>query len=238
MGGGDGDLNAWENPRSAGWAASPVRGGTGTHELGPVEGPTMLPQALVVTTAASEFWFESRGQATPSFTGDAMQPAGIAVLAGPAAGGELSVLSTGEPLASEPGQAGGASVRAPRSLRQARGSSASPSSATRSGAQRFGSSGSTGSGRDVPPLRVRTTRGRVRLSWDAARERGERHRQLHGGHRRPRGADVPLRDPLTTWTAAFRVARGFHRVGVYATDRAGNRGRLGSPASASAKGLM
>ena len=83
----------------------------------------------------------------------------------------------------------------------------------------------------VAPARLgsrATTRGRVRLSWDAARERGSGidgyTAVIDGRAVRRFRSDIPL----TTWSAAFRVARGSHRVGVYATDRAGNRGRLAS----------
>ena len=55
----------------------------------------------------------------------------------------------GEPVASEPGRRGALRVRAGPGFRPARASSGSPWSATRSRAQRFGSSGSTGSDRDV-----------------------------------------------------------------------------------------
>ena len=225
MGGGDGDLNAWEKS-ALGWlgaVARPRR--NGTHELGPVEGPTMLPQALVVTTAASEFWFESRGLATPSFTGEAVQPAGIAVLAGPAPGGELSAYPRANLLLPNPAGAGryayapGEAFVRPGIFRVT-----VERHALQSAALRFEWLDRVGPGR--PRLRARTTRGRVRLSWDAARERGS---GIDGytvvidgrGVRRFR-SDIQL----TTWTAAFRLARGFHRVGVYATDRAGNRGRL------------
>jgi Gametolysin peptidase M11 len=88
MGNGDGDFSAYEKSR-LGWLGGngivrPRR--RGTYELGSIEGPTTLPQALVVTTAAGDFWFESRGTATPSETGDPVQPPGIAVLAGPGPG--------------------------------------------------------------------------------------------------------------------------------------------------------
>ena len=225
MGGGDGDLNAWEKS-ALGWLdaiARPRR--NGTHELGPVEGPTMLPQALVVTTAASEFWFESRGLATPSFTGDAVQPAGIAVLAGPAAGGELSAYARANLLLPNPAGGGryaygpGEAFVRPGIFRVT-----VERHALASAALRFEWLDRVGPGR--PRLRVRTTRGRVRLSWDAARERGSGIDSytvvIDGRGVRRFRSDIEL----TTWTAAFRVARGFHRVGVYATDRAGNRGRL------------
>ncbi len=57
MGGGSGDFNAYEK-RQLEWLTSFVRADrTAAYELGPIEGPTTLPQALVVTTAASEFCF-------------------------------------------------------------------------------------------------------------------------------------------------------------------------------------
>ena len=90
MGSGGGDLNAFEKSR-LGWLTSLVRPrGSGTYEIGPIEGPTTRPQALVVTTAASEFWFESRGLQTPSFIGSSVQPPGVSVVAGPAVGGDAS----------------------------------------------------------------------------------------------------------------------------------------------------
>ena len=90
MGGGAGDLNAVEKFQ-LGWLTGIVRPqGDGTHVIGPIVGPTTLPQALVVRTASSEFWLESRGLTTPSFTGRSMQPAGIAVIASPALTAEPS----------------------------------------------------------------------------------------------------------------------------------------------------
>ena len=64
MGHGSGDLNAYEKG-TLGWLTGIVRpDGRPAYALGPVEGPTTLPQALVVTTAASEFWIESRSRPT------------------------------------------------------------------------------------------------------------------------------------------------------------------------------
>ena len=102
MGGGNGDLNAYEKSTLE-WLTGVLRpDGRASYEIGPVEGPTTLPQALVVTTAASEFWFESRGQPTPSFGGDSEQPAGVAVLAGPAPEGEPSPYPRAQPAAAQP----------------------------------------------------------------------------------------------------------------------------------------
>ena len=194
MGGGDGDLNAWEKS-ALGWLGGIVRPGrNATHELGPVEGPTVLPQALVVRTAASEFWFESRGLATPSFTGDSVQPAGVAVLAGPAPGGELSQYPRENLLLPNP--AGGARFAyAPGEafVRPGIFRVTVERHALQSAALRFEWLDRVGPAR--PRLRVRTTRGpRPALVGRRARAR-ERHRQLHGGHRRPSRAEVPLRHP-------------------------------------------
>jgi hypothetical protein len=225
MGGGDGDLDAWEKS-ALGWLGPIVRPRrNATHELGPVEGPTLLPQALVVRTAASEFWFESRGSATHSFTGDSVQPAGVAVVAGPAPGGELSQYPRENLLLANP--AGGARFAYAPGETFARPGIFRVTverHALQSAALRFEWIDRVAPGR--PRLRVRTTRGRVRLSWDAARERGSGVDSytvvIDGKAVRTFRSDIPL----TTWTAAFRAARGSHRVGVYATDRAGNRGRV------------
>jgi Gametolysin peptidase M11 len=227
MGGGNGDFNAWEKS-ALGWLGGIARPrGNGTHELGPVEGPTLLPQALVVRTAASEFWFESRGLATPSFGGGAVQPAGIAVLAGPAPGGELSAYPRENLLLPNPsGGARYAYAPGEAFVRPGIFRVAVERHALESAALRFEWLDRVRPSR--PRLRVRTTRGRARLSWDAARERGSGIDSytvvIDGRAVRTFRSDIPL----TTWTAAFRVSRGSHRVGVYATDRAGNRGRLAS----------
>jgi hypothetical protein len=227
MGGGDGDLNAWEKS-ALGWLGPIVRPRrNATYELGPVEGPTLLPQALVVKSAASEFWFESRGSSTPSFTGDSVQPAGVTVVAGPAPGGELSQYPRENLLLSNP--AGGARFAyAPGEtfVRPGIFRVTVERHALQSAALRFEWLDRVAPGR--PRLRARTTRGRIRLAWDAARDRGSGVDSytvvIDGRAVRTYRLDIPL----TTWTAAFRAARGSHRVGVYATDRAGNRGRLAS----------
>jgi Gametolysin peptidase M11 len=227
MGGGDGDLNAWEKS-ALGWLGPIVRPRrSSTHELGPVEGPTLLPQALVVRTAASEFWFESRGSATPSFTRDSVQPAGVAVVAGPAPGGELSQYPRENLLLPNP--AGGARFAyAPGEafVRPGIFRVTVERHALQSAALRFEWLDRVAPSR--PRLRVRTTLGRIPLSWDAPRERGSGIDSytavIDGRAVRTFRSDIPL----TTWTAAFRAPRGSRRVGVYATDRAGNRGRLAS----------
>lgn len=225
MGGGDGDFNAYEKSRLD-WLTGIVRArANATHELGPIEGPTALPQALVVRTAASEYWFESRGLSTPSFNGGTAQPAGIAVVAGPGSG------SVSSPYPHEnlllPNPSGGAryayvageSFVLPRIFRVTVERHARESAALRlEWLDRVAPS--------RPRLRVRAAgRGRVRLRWEPSRDRGSGTDGytlvVDGRAVRTVRQEIELID----WRATLRIGRGWHRVGVYATDRAGNRGR-------------
>jgi Gametolysin peptidase M11 len=226
MGGGGGDLNAFEKSR-LGWLTGLVRPrGNGTHEIGPIEGPTTRPQALVVTTAGSEFWFESRGIATPSFVGDSVQPPGVAVLAGPAISGDTaSPFPRENLLLSNP--AGGA-----------RYAYAAGESFVRPGifrvtverhaqdvaALRFRWLDRVAPGR--PRVRGRSVRrGFARVEWGIPREHGSGVATytllVDGRPRRTVGRD----SMLISGGISFRLPRGRHRLGVLATDRAGNRGR-------------
>ena len=226
MGGGGGDLNAFEKSR-LGWLTGIVRPrGNGTHELGPIEGPTTRRQALVVTTAASEFWFESRGFPTPSFVGDHVQPPGVAVLAGPTiAGDSVSPFPRDNLLLANP--AGGA--------RFAYGAGESfvrpgifrvtvENHTTEVARLRFQWLDRVAPGR--PRVRARSVRrGFARIEWGIPRELQsgvERYSLLVDGRvRRTVGRDAML----ISGGISFRLPRGQHRLGVLATDRAGNRGR-------------
>ena len=225
MGGGNGDLNAYEKSTLE-WLTGVLRpDGRSTYEIGPVEGPTTLPQALVVTTAASEFWFESRGQATPSFGGGSEQPAGVAVLAGPAPEGEPSPYPRANLLLPNPNGRG--------RFAYAAGEAFVDRGVFRVVVERHA--------RDVAGLRlewldrVAPTRprlsvrasagGRARLSWESSVERGsgvDTYRVLVDGR-----VVRTLRQqfPFSGWRATVQLPRGSHRIAVVATDRAGNRGR-------------
>jgi hypothetical protein len=78
----------------------------------------------------------------------------------------------------------------------------------------------------APRLTVRTTgRGRFRVTWDPPLERGsgvETYTLLVDG-RAVRAVDGQV--PYLNSIATLRLPRGAHRIGVFATDRAGNRGR-------------
>ncbi len=227
MGSGGGDLNAFEKSR-LGWLTSLVRPrGSATYEIGPIEGPTTRPQALVVTTAASEFWFESRGLQTPSFIGSSVQPPGVSVVAGPAVGGgdASSPFPRDNLLLANPSGgaryafAGGESFVRPGIFRLT-----VERHAPEAAALKFQWLDRLAPGR--PRVRGRSVRrGRARIEWDAPRERGsgiETYTLLVDGRaRRTVGRDVVY----LSGGINFRLPRGRHRLGVLATDRAGNRGR-------------
>ena len=226
MGGGSGDLNAYEKATLE-WLTGIMRpDGRATYELGSVDGPATLPQALVVTTAASEFWFESRGRPTPSFGGGSEQPAGVAVLAGPVPDGEPSPFPRANLLLPNPNGGGRFAYTA--------GESFGVSGIFRVVVERH--AGDAASLRfewldRVAPSRPRVAvrspgRGRVALTWEPAAERGsgvDTYSVLVDGR-----AVRILRPgvPFSGWRASLHLSRGVHRIGVVATDRAGNRGRV------------
>jgi hypothetical protein len=227
MGSGGGDFNAYEKS-SLEWLTGLVRPeGDSTHEIGAIEGPTTLPQALVITTASSEFWLESRGIPTPAFHGEGAQPAGVVVLAGPGPGGGwlfprsnllLPNPAGGARFAYQPGEsfvrrgifAVGVETHAPDRARL-----------------RFRWLDKVAPRR--PRVHARAIRrGRVRVAWDSARERGSGVRSYEV---RLDGRAVQIVDAgqaLNRWQVTIRAGRGVHRVAVAATDRAGNRGRAAS----------
>jgi Gametolysin peptidase M11 len=60
MGHGPGQFNAWEK-FTIGWLTNVARASMpGVYTVDHLERPTLLPQALVVTTARNEYWFEHR----------------------------------------------------------------------------------------------------------------------------------------------------------------------------------
>ena len=227
MGSGNGDLNAYEKSTLE-WLTGALRpDGRATYEIGPVDAPTTLPQALVVTTAASEFWFESRGRSTSSYVGGPDQPAGVAVVAGPAPEGEPSPYPRPNLLLAHPSGGGRAAYAAGESFLQ-------PGvfrvvvdrHGTESAALRLEWLDRVAPTR--PRLTARAGRGRVRLTWDSAVERGsgvDTFSVLVDGQRL---RTLRQRFPFSGWRTTLALAPGRHRIVVYATDRAGNRGRAAS----------
>ncbi len=225
MGHGNGDLNAFEKAKLQ-WLTGVVRPTrNATYEIGPVEGPTTLPQALVVTTAASEFWFESRARSTPAFVGDSVQPPGVAVIAGPANGAIRSPYPRENLLLPNPRGGGRLAYGAGESFaRRGVFRVTIDRQAPEGSALRFAWLDRVAPAR--PSIDVRALRrGRVRVSWDPAREQGSglvSYTVLVDGRPvRTLDGQIPYLNASTT----LRLSRGVHRVGVRATDRAGNRGR-------------
>jgi hypothetical protein len=225
MGGGAGDLNAFEKAKLE-WLGGIVRPtGTATYEIGPVEGATTLPQALVVTTAASEFWFESRGDTTPAFLGSGAQPAGVVVIAGPANGAVAPAFPRDNLLLPNPRGSGrftyapGEAFALPGVVRVTVERHARESTAL--GVAWLDRRAPGRPSIDADVLR----RGRVRLTWDPAPERGSgvaTNTVLADG-RPVRVLDGQV--PNLNSSVTIRLRSGVHRLGVFATDRAGNRGR-------------
>jgi hypothetical protein len=224
MGHGDGDLNSFEKAKLQ-WLTRVVRPtADATHEIGPVDGATALPQALVVTTASSEFWFESRARPTPAFIGSSVQPPGVAVVAGPANGAIRSPYPRDNLLLPNP-RGGGrfAYVAGESFVRRGVFQVTVDRQAPESAALRFEWLDRTAPAR--PSLDVRVRRGRARVTWDPAAEQGSgllSYTVLVDG-RAVRTLDGQI--PYLNASATLRLSRGLHRVGVRATDRAGNRGR-------------
>ena len=157
------------SPRSGGSAASSVRGNA-THELGPVEGPTLCRRRWssgrrrASSGSSRAGWRRPRSPGTPCSRR-------ASPCCRPAPGGELSQYPRENLLLPNP--AGGARFAyAPGEafVRPGIFRVTVERHALQSAALRFEWLDRVAPAR--PRLRVRTTRGRVRLSWDAARERG------------------------------------------------------------------
>ena len=224
MGHGNGDLNAFEKAKLQ-WLTGVVRpAGNATHEIGPIDGPTTLPQALVVTTAASEFWFELRARSTPAFVGSSVQPPGVAVVAGPANGAIRSPYPRDNLLLPNPrGEGRYAFVAGESFVRRGVFRVTVDLQAPENVALRFRWLDRTAPAR--PSIDVRVRRGRARVTWDPAAEQGSgllSYTVLVDGRAvRTLDGQIPYLNASTT----LKLSRGAHRIGVRATDRAGNRGR-------------
>ncbi len=225
MGHGNGDLNAYEKSKLQ-WLSGVVRPArNATYEIGSIDGATTLPQALVVTTAASEFWFESRGRTTPSFVGASEQPPGVAIVAGPANGAITSPYPRDNLLLPNPRGGGRLAYAAGESfVRRGVFRVTIDRHAAESASLGFEWLDRVAPARPSIDVRV-LRRGRVRVTWDPAREQGSgllSYTVLVDG-RTVRILDGQI--PYLNASATLRLTRGAHRIGVRATDRAGNRGR-------------
>jgi hypothetical protein len=217
MGGGSGDFNAYEK-RQLDWLTSFLRAErNGAYEIGPVEGPTTLPQALVVATARNEYWFESRSLPTPSFNGTQVQPPGVVAVVGPASA--ESSYPRDNLLLPNPNGSGRYAYGAGESFVEPGAFRLTVAAHSANASLQFEWTDRTRPTR--PLLRAAAFRGgRARLEWDAPVERGS---GLASYSLLVDGRVVRQVDPIA-YSSVLRVGRGRHVVGIAATDRAGNRG--------------
>jgi hypothetical protein len=226
MGGGRGDLNAYEKA-SLDWLTGVIRPtGSSTYEIGPIEGSTTLPQALVIRTAASEFWFESRREPSTSLVGDSVQQPGVVAVAGPAPEGEPSPYPRENVMLANPNGGGRHAYASGESFVEPGIFRLRVERHSREGAA-LGFEWLDRTAPTRPRLRTvhATGRGRVQLSWEQSLERGsgvETYTLLVDGR-----AVRSLRQkfPFSGWRASLVLSPGWHRVAVFATDRAANRSR-------------
>lgn len=217
MGGGAGDFNAFEKDQLD-WLTSSLRAErNGAFEIGPVEGPTTLPQALVVVTARNEYWFESRSLPTPSFNGTQVQPPGVVAVARPVSA--ESSLPRENLVLPNPGGGDRYAYGAGESFVEPGAFRLTVAAHSGNASLQFQWTDRTRPTR--PRLRATSLRGgRARLEWDAPVERGS---GLASYALLVDGRVVRRLDPIA-YTSVLRVGRGRHVVGIAATDRAGNRG--------------
>ena len=224
MGGGSGDFNAFEKS-SLGWLGGLTRPAAGgVYEVATIERAVAAPQALVVTTARSEFWFESRGVTTASYLGDSTQPPGVVVLAGPSVDGPASPYPRTNLLLPNP--------NGMRRFAYAAGEAFVDRGVFRVAVERHDETSAALRFEwldRVRPTRPVITSKRVRggittVEWLAATDRGS------GVASYTLSVDGRLRAQLgrLAWRSRVALAPGAHRISLVATDRAGNRGAAGT----------
>jgi hypothetical protein len=224
MGHGPGQYNAWEK-FTIGWLTNVARpGAAGTYSVDQLERPSTIPQALVVTTARNEYWFDHREPLLQdAFLAGSPLVDGLFVRAGRT---ENSGLPSDYPeqniLLPDPAGRGldallpGDTFRVPGAFEL--------TVAAHVGTHVDVTFRWTDSTRPRRPANGVVSRGgrTLRVLWDASNDRGsgvERYQVSLDGSA---VASVPddFRTPLQ---ATVRTTRGRHAVTVVAVDRAGNR---------------
>lgn len=223
MGGGAGDFHAYEK-QALGWLGPITRpSADGAYTIAPIEGSSTQPQALQVTTAGAEYWFEARTLPVEPFGGHGpAQPPSVAVLGGitfgataPSPFRETNLVLPNPAGGSRYGYVPGETFRVPGAFEVH--------------VERLDASGAALRFRWVdrtPPPRPQNLsvvrRGtRVTIAWDPPVDTGSgRVAQVVVLD----GKEIRRLGPLA-FTTTLRLARGSHRVGVAALDRAGLRGR-------------
>jgi hypothetical protein len=232
MGFGEGDFNVFEKS-FLGWLTNVARPTqSGSYQLDRIELPGSAPQAMVVTTGATEYWFELRlEQVRAPFRGGLL-PTGVLVRVGPNAAAPPEALTYPQPnlILPDPIGAGRHALFPGETFRV--GGAFDLTVAGQLGDQaelRFAWTDRTRPGKPtvLEPKRRVGRRGPLYVTWSEAAERGS-------------GVDyyevrIDSRPPVrvTTGFAQSPVAQfrkpgpGRHTISVVAVDRAGNRSRPG-----------
>lgn len=230
MGFGDGDFNVFEKARLRWLTNVAYVDRAGPYDVDRIELPGTAPQALVVTTAATEFWFELRlEQLRAPFVGTAL-PTGmlVRVAPNPAARPEALVYPDSNLILPDPIGAGRPAIFAGETFRVAGAFELRVEAQLGDRAQvRLAWTDSTApSAPRVLSPRARVGRaGPLEVAWQEPVERGSGVARYEVRlDRRPavRLAATFAQSPVVR----FRKPRpGRHTVSVVAVDRAGNRSR-------------
>jgi hypothetical protein len=224
MGHGPGQFNAWEKftigwLTNVAWASSP-----GVYSVDHLERPSALPQALVVTTARNEYWFEHREPVLQdAFLAGSPLARGLFVRAGRTEDlGQPSDYPEQNILLPDPAGRGPDALLPGDTFGERGAFELTVSAHVGTHVEvRFRW---TDSARPARPANAHASRtGRLlRVTWDASSDRGSgiaRYDVALDG-RRVAAVASDFRTPLQ---AAVPAARGRHVVTVTALDRAGNR---------------
>jgi hypothetical protein len=228
MGGGQGDFNAFEKTQ-LGWITSTLTAAhDGLYTIDRPDRSSTLPQALVVETARTDYWFENRQEDVPSFGG--VLPTGVLVRADGRPDTAPAVRALPEVTLLLPNAAGpGRAALQPGQTFGVQGTFAVTVETQLDGqaALRFRWADGTAPAAPkilTPSPRV-ARRGALEVTWSQASETGS---GVAGYDVSLDGAPAMLVQPgfALSPLARFRMPpRGAHRVTVRAVDRAGNRGK-------------
>jgi Gametolysin peptidase M11 len=230
MGFGEGDFNVFEKS-FLGWITNVARPEqAGAYQLDRVELPGSAPQAMVVTTAATEYWFELRlEQIRAPFRGGIL-PTGVLVRVAPNAAASAEALIYPEPnlILPDPIGAGRPALYAGETFRVAGAFELQVGGLLGDRAElRFAWTDATppSAPRVLSPGRRVGRAGPLEVTWQEPVERGSgvAHYEVKLDGRAPLRVQAGFaQSPI----ARFRKPRpGRHTVSVTAVDRAGNRGR-------------
>jgi hypothetical protein len=224
MGHGPGQYNAWEK-FTIGWLTNVTRADApGSYSVDQLERPSTLPQALVVTTARNEYWFDHREPVLQdAFLAGSPLVEGLFVRAGrtenpglPSDYPEQNILLPNPAGRGFHALLPGDTFRVPGGFEL--------SVAAHVGTRVDVDFRWTDATRPTRPANTFVSRsGRtVRLVWDASQDRGSGVARYEASLDGRVVASVP-NDFRTPMQATVRTVRGRHVVTVVAVDRAGNR---------------